>query len=228
MPIELRVAPRLASWNVAGHPDQVRLAAALDDAEELLAPRLAKVRGSVALRLAIGLPGHVSLSDEHDLDNYAFPLAWRLTNGRKLDLVSVWATKVAGGRSSVRAEAARPRSGPEGADYQAMVRTTASVSTKAYKQQISDQLAGASELVDGPVALELAFTVGPRRNWLNLWKPTIDALDRLLGRTRPGRDWHPRDGRITEMGLHCGVDQALGNDVLITVAARSVTSEAMG
>ena len=65
----------------------------------------------------------------------------------------------------------------------------ATAATTAYKQQVSDRLIGAAELSAGPIALELAFVVGARRNWLNLWKPTIDALDRLLGRTHPDRGW---------------------------------------
>ena len=108
---------------------------------------------------------------------------------------------------------------PSGSQYNAHVHTTASGSTTAYKQQIHDQLIGASELPVGPVSLQISFTVGPRRNWLNLWKPTIDALDPILGRTRPDRSWHPRDGRITELGLHSTVDQELGNDVLLAIAA---------
>ena len=50
----------------------------------------------------------------------------------------------------------------------------------------------AHEIPTGAVRLQLAFVVGPQRNWLSLWKPTIDALDPLLGRTRADRDWHPK------------------------------------
>ena len=67
--------------------------------------------------------------------------------------------------------------------------------------------------------LQLSFVVGPQRNWLTLWKPTIDALDPLLGRTRDDRDWHPQDGRITDLGLHMAVDPSLGHDVLVSIAA---------
>jgi hypothetical protein len=77
----------------------------------------------------------------------------------------------------------------------------------------------ARELAEGTVALQLSFVVGPRRNWLNLWKPTIDALDLLLGRTRPDRAWHPRDGRVVDLGLHCAVDGTLANDVIIGIRA---------
>jgi hypothetical protein len=77
--IELRTPPRLASWNAAGHPDQVRLTVSLDHAEKLLAPTLTQLTGSVALRLDVGLPDHILMLDAHDLDNYALPLAHRLT-----------------------------------------------------------------------------------------------------------------------------------------------------
>jgi hypothetical protein len=99
------------------------------------------------------------------------------------------------------------------------VRTTASASSVAYKQQIADQLATARQLNDGPVRLQVASSVGSRRNWLNLWKPTIDALGALLGRTDPTRPWHPRDGRIVELGLHRQMDTALGHEVVMAISA---------
>lgn len=80
-------------------------------------------------------------------------------------------------------------------------------------------IAGSAELPAGPVRLELAFVVGPSRNWLNLWKQTIDALDPILGRTYPGRAWHPLDGRITELGMHLTVDPAARYDVVVGIAA---------
>jgi hypothetical protein len=99
------------------------------------------------------------------------------------------------------------------------VRTTASAETKAYKEQVHAGVAGTDEIPGGAVRLQISFAVGPRRNWLNLWKPTIDALDPLLDRTREERDWHPRDGRIIELGLHVSVDTALGNEVVMGIAA---------
>ncbi|GLY89798.1 hypothetical protein Airi02_077270 [Actinoallomurus iriomotensis] len=97
------------------------------------------------------------------------------------------------------------------------VRTSASSQTTAYKQQIYEQLDHAATLPDGPVSLRLRFSVGPRRNWLNLWKPTIDALGPILGRTAPEKPWHPRDGRIVDLSLHCRVEPSLGNEVAITI-----------
>ncbi|WP_233414187.1 hypothetical protein [Nucisporomicrobium flavum] len=67
------------------------------------------------------------------------------------------------------------------------------------------------------MALQLAFVVGPRRNWANLGKPTIDSLGPLLGRDPGAREWNVRDGRIVDLGLHCVVDPALRYEVLIAV-----------
>ncbi len=211
-PLVLRVAPRLASWNKADHPDQVRLRAYLDDTEALVAT--SRVDGPCALRLDVGLPSSRDLLDAGDLDNYAYPLVYRL---RDPNLVSVWCTKQHSDQSTVRLAAAREVPAPAAGVL--VAKTTASASSTAYKDEIHAAAAAATELPHGPVRLELSFTLGPRRNWLNLWKQTIDALDPLLGRTRPDRAWHPRDGRITELGMHHSVDPAAGNTVLVAVHA---------
>jgi hypothetical protein len=107
-----------------------------------------------------------------------------------------------------------------------LARTTASASTPAYKEQIHAAVASAAELPRGPVRLELAFVVGPARNWLNPWKQTIDSLDPLLGRTYTGRAWNPRDGRVTELGMHLTVDPALRYEVAVGIAAACAPSGA--
>jgi hypothetical protein len=163
---QLRVAPRLASWNKAGHRDQIRLGEYLDDTEALLAH--SRVDGPWALRLDVGLSTGRDLLDMADLDNYAYPLARRLKDPgtlKKHDMVSVWCTKQHSEQSFVRIEAARPKPAPS-SDVM-IARTTASASTRAYKEQIHACVAGATELSAGPVRLELAFVVGPVRNWLN-------------------------------------------------------------
>lgn len=220
-PTQLRLQPRLASWDATDHPDQVRLRAALEDVGELLAPVLAPLEVPLAMRLDVGLPRSVLLLGEHDLDNYAYPLMSHLAKRTTRQFVSVWCTKRHSDASFVRVEPAVAITDPVCSGYGVDVHTTASGSTTAYKQQIYDQLVGATELPTGPVSLQISFVVGPRRNWLNLWKPTIDALDLLLGRTRPDRTWHPRDGRITELGLHRTIDEDLGNDVFMVIAASS-------
>jgi hypothetical protein len=191
----------------------VRLREYLRDTAELLAPAMV-TSGPWALLLDVGLSAGRDLIDGADLDNYAFPLATRLRNE---DLVSVWCTKRHAGTSRVLVAPAHETPGPS-TTY--TVRTTASAQTKAYKEKVRSAVARASEIHAGAVQLQLSFVVGPRRNWLALWKPTIDALDPLLGRTRDDRDWHPKDGRITDLGLHVDVDPSLGHDVVISIAAR--------
>jgi hypothetical protein len=208
----LRQAPRLASWNKSTDPDQVRLREYLEDTAELLAPHLV-ASGPWVLFLEVGLPSGRDLVDMADLDNYAFPLATRLRNE---DLVAVWCTKRHADTSRVLVAPAAETAGPR-ATY--TVRTTASASTAAYKEQVRSAVVDAAAIPAGAVQLQLSFVVGPQRNWLTLWKPTIDALDPLLGRTRDDRDWHPQDGRITDLGLHVTIDPSLGHDVLVSIAA---------
>jgi hypothetical protein len=202
----------LASWNKSTDPDQVRLREYLEDTAELLAPHMV-AGGPWALLLEVGLPVGRDLVDMADLDNYAFPLATRLRNE---ELVAVWCTKRHADTSRILVAAAAESVGPR-APY--TVRTTASASTAAYKEQVRSAVVDAAAIPAGPVQLQLSFVVGPQRNWLTLWKPTIDALDPLLGHTRAGRDWHPQDGRITDLGLHVAVDPALGHEVLVSITA---------
>lgn len=210
--LTLRKSPRLASWDKSTDPDQIRLREYLEDTAKLLAPTMV-ASGPWALLIEVGLPTGRDLVDMADLDNYAFPLASRL---RTADLVSVWCSKRHANRSRVLVAPAHETAGPSGTYT---VRTTASAQATAYREQVRSAVVGAAEISAGAVQLQLAFAVGPQRNWLTLWKPTIDALDPLLGRTRQDRDWHPRDGRITDLSLHVTVDPSLGHDVLVSIAA---------
>jgi hypothetical protein len=214
--VVLRKAPRLLSRNKLTDPDQVRLREYLDDTAELVSESV--VSGPWALLLDVGLAAGRDLLDMADLDNYAHPLASRLRNA---DLVSVWCTKRHGDSSRVVIEPARAVKPPMSTFS---VRTTASAESTVYKEQVRSAVAEARELPAGAVKLEISFVVGPRRNWLNLWKPTIDALDPLLGRTRAERDWHPQDGRITELGLHVAIDPTLEHDIDVTIAAGQVSA----
>ena len=68
------------------------------------------------------------------------------------------------------------------------------------------------------------MTIGAQRNWAAMWKRTIDALDPLLGRTYPSREWNPLDGRIVRLGLHRTTDPSLGHDAEATIWARTAAS----
>jgi hypothetical protein len=179
---QLTVAPQPASWMPFDHPDQVRLRKFLAATEPLLAD--SRVDGPWALRLDVGLPTGQDPFKAADLDNYAHPLVSRLKDS---DLVSVWCTKQNSEQSFLRIEAAREKTPPPSTDV-LVARPTASYTKPAYKEQIRAVVAGEAELAAGAVRLELAFVVGPGRNWLELWKPTIDALDPLLGRDPSDRD----------------------------------------
>src|SRR5712691_4941053 len=81
--VALSVEPRLASWDVAGSPGQVRLGDFLDHAEALAAPMIAAVDGLLAVELTVGLHSELALTGGgRDLDNYLFPLAQRLGPAR--------------------------------------------------------------------------------------------------------------------------------------------------
>ncbi|WP_433335047.1 hypothetical protein [Spirillospora sp. CA-294931] len=208
----LRKRARPASWNKATDPDQIELREYLDDTADLL--RSAKtVDRACAMRLDVGLPEGRDLTDTADLDNYAYPLAAHLLIE---GLVSVWRTKRHAEVSRILLAPAQETTLPP---TMFCVRTTASSQTTAYKEQVRSAVVGVAEIPAGPVRVELSFAVGPRWNWLNLWKPTIDALDPVLGRTRADRDWHPKDGRITDLALHRTMDVTLGNDIVVSIAA---------
>jgi hypothetical protein len=209
---QLRVAPRLASWEKSDHPDQVRLRAYLDDTEELLAD--SRIDGPWALRLDVGMPAGRDLLDMADLDNCAHPLAYQL---RDSGVVSAWCTKQHSEQSFVRIEAAGEAQPPS---TDVVVVRIPSAKNPEYKEQIKAAVVDAVELPAGPVRLELAFVVGPNRSWLELWKSTIDSLEPLLGRDpSENRPLHPRDGRITELGMHKTVNPAFRHQVVIGVAA---------
>ena len=218
--VTLRRTPRLASWNKAGDPDQLRLTEYLDDTVGLLTSARVN-RGPWALVLYVAIPHGRDLLNMADLDNYLYPLAARMRDER---LVSVWCTKRHGTVSSALVAPAHETLAPE---QRYTVRTTASAQTASYKEQVRSAVADASQLRPGPVQLQIAFVVGAQRNWMNLWKPTIDSLHPLLGRTRPDREWHPNDGRIIDLSLHVHVDSSLGHDVVASIAAEPASAETL-
>jgi hypothetical protein len=165
----LRVQPAVASWDRTGSPGQVCSAAFVAHVHSAVAGQLGVTPDPLALRLDIAVPQDIPLLALNDLDNYLFPLVPKLTVRTRRTFASVWATKRHTRRSSVAVCQARPIHDP-GGTYAFQVRTTASASTNAYKQQIRDQITAARPLTTGAVAVQLAFAVGPRRAWPNLWK----------------------------------------------------------
>lgn len=159
-PLCLPVAPRLASWNKTGDPDQLQLARYLDEADALLHPHYEQLSGPLALRLDVGLPQNINLLDQRDLDNYLLPLATRLSQHTHAALACVWGTKQHADSSFARIEQANPAPTAPAFDCCYTVRTTASSQSAIFKEQIRDQLAEATPLPPGPVRIQISFTVG--------------------------------------------------------------------
>jgi hypothetical protein len=235
--ITLRTAPRLANWNRSGDSGGARLTRALSYSQEQIDPRLASGAAPIALRFDVGLPRAARLLDERDLDNYLLPLTAHLAGRSERPIVSVWGCKRYSEETTLRIESARPRDGGADDGGAGAGATTIAVTLTAtaggdrdqfkasFRQEVHDlvaeQLKGEEPLPDGAVILELGFVVGPARNWLDLWWSTLDGLGPLLGQSPAEPEWHPRDGRIVDLGLHCTVDPDLGDQVVIGLRARS-------
>ena len=216
----LDVAPVLSGHGEAGSTRKERLATLADDVRLLVAEDLRATPDPLGLRLDIGLPNDVPLLASNELNAFVHPLVSRFTGAAGRPFVSVWASKRNARTSSVAVFQARPTPDPGGA-RQFHVRTTASIVTTAFRQQVRHQIAAARPLPDGGIALQLSFVVGPRRAWPNLWKVTIDSLGPLLGHATDARQPDALDGRITDLGLHCVIDPDVGHDVVIAIRANT-------
>ncbi len=225
--VPLPSAPRLESWDAAGSASQSALTAYLRELEQLAAPLVAWTDGALAFALDVALPPGTDLLDQRDLDNYLLPAVRHLTKACGRPFVAVSGTKQHGSTSFFGIGPAQA-AGPAGPGHTRRARTTASSGTAAFKQQIADALRGARPIPPGPVALDIVFGVGPARSWINLWRPTIDALGALLGASSPARPWHPQDDRVARLSLHCLVDPAMGNDVDLFIDARRASPRRHG
>lgn len=211
-PRVLPVAPVLESWEKAGHPDQQRLRAYLDQIEALLGSSISATDGHLALELTVGLPpGRALDSGGRDLDNYLLPIARRI-GPKRLD--AVFGRKLRAAISTITVATATEVVSAPGAP-QLSVRVTGSSASSAWKQQIHDTChdVSTSSLPPGAMRLCIRFGVSARRNWSTLWKPAIDALGPVLGTRDPAKPFRPDDDRIIDLELHRTVDDALGNDV---------------
>jgi hypothetical protein len=212
--VRLPMRPQVLSWDRAG-----------TWAQERLVPYRAHIAASypitdltmVSIDLHCGLSGAASLETAGDLDNYIVPVADALGWA---PIVAAWASKDLSTDSTLAVGfPSQLTLKDEEAWESARVRTTASTSTTAWKEQVAAALVGVTpEPGDGEVEVVIAFTVGPGRAWRNLWKPAIDATGAVLG--EGPRKWHPRDGRISRLGLSRTVDETLGWDVELEMSWR--------
>lgn len=217
---ELRLAPRLASWNRSDHLDQVELKRTVESAEEQIRDVALSVDGPLALRLDVNLQTGTSLLEFRDLDNYAYPLAAHLLKAWKRPPTSMWASKAVANTSSLRCAAASERAAPKGT---IVVETTAPSDSRKYKEQVAEGLPD-ELLAESSGRGRARF----RRQPGTQLAESLEANHRCTRQTAwfiSGRPWNPHDGRITDLGLHCTIDPLLGRSkVRIGVAARSLNA----
>lgn len=209
--VPLTVAPQLASWDAAGSIGQVRLAGFLTHLQAAATPLLPDPAARYVVELTVGLPPAVPLtSGGRDLDNYLYPLARQL---RPLRLAAVFGRKVHGASWFAAAPAQ-----PDLAVTPAMftTRMSGSYERAEWKATLRQRLLQArlTPAAPGAVALHVVISTGPGRSWPNLWKPMLDAFGPVLGED-PARPFHPRDDRITLLGLHHNLQPELAHDTII-------------
>ena len=181
-------------------------------------PALQQLAAPVALALEVGLPKGTQLTSRgRDLDNYLFPIVARFGPAR---FAAAFARKHHGRSTIAIGPAQLATDDPAGRWAHGSAQLTASSETTAWKQQLVAGLAASTTvevLPPGPVAVHLAFRVGPHRNGANLWKPAIDTLGGVLGVDNPAKPFAPRDDRITDLGLQQLIDPTIGHAVQVEV-----------
>lgn len=218
---QLPVEPVLASWDKAGTSSQARSAEFLAAMTGWIGP-LPPI--PLVLDLSVGLPAKTQLDGGgHDLDNYLYPIAYHLGGQR---FVGAFARKTHSPSSTMAVEQARPLP-DQGWRPKLVVHTSTSTEKLAWKQEIgracAEQVKG--RLVGGPVSLEVQYRLNSQRNWVNLWKPTIDALGLVLGVPDARRPYNVEDDRITDICFTRCIDDSLGWDVLIEADWAALNSE---
>ena len=95
---------------------------------------------------------------------------------------------------------------------------------REWKEQLAAALGShpCAEL-EGPLAVDVEFELSAKRNWVTVWKPTIDALGGTLGHSAlHGARWAPRDDRIRLLVLRRVVDESRGWAVGLRIGWREL------
>jgi hypothetical protein len=167
-------------------------------------------REDLYLHLQIDRGDRRDLLHHHDTENYLTPIVRHL-GARRFALVS--GTKRVGGGSHLLIGVAESGCQPDGPEWGRFAYAAHSgAGSKAWKVALRDGLlaAGAAKLPPGAVAVHLAWRCSSARAWMNLWKPTADAMGPVLGEPDPNNPFNPADDRIVSLSLHRLPDDALG------------------
>jgi hypothetical protein len=196
--VELPFPPLVESWERRGDASQMRLAAYRDAVRTLTQPALMTLEPPLALGFHVA--GRPDVASGCDLDNFLTPVVKALGGGDAFSFV--WATR---GRPDERAWLALVRASDARPDMAGRVsHVSARLSVSAERPEWKAALAAVvgeqeSARGSGPIELRIRFGVSPKRNWVTLWKPAIDALGGILG--EGDRAWNPRDDRISLLVL---------------------------
>ncbi len=207
--------PLVAQWEKNTHPAQICLHNYLALLQRELTPEIEHQK-SLFLHLEIDVVEEKNLLNQHDVENYLTPLfSSRCLDARQFVLVS--GRKKVGGGSCLTVGKAVPLT--ENAPAEGWRYFSCSpgdgADNKAWKERIRSAMEASSPevVVNEPVEVRLAWRIGHCRNWVNLWKPTGDAMGPVLGYVQPGNLFHPHDDRIIHLCMHKTFDGSLGNDV---------------
>lgn len=218
------ITPLLDSWNSKIDPAQIRLQTYLDDLQNAVGP-LPSSDESLFLHMTIDVVKPERLLRHHDVENYLFPVVYRLGASR---FVFVSATKRVGGGSRLVIGRAEPRGMHSMSDGWEHLSCGAGrgPARKEWKAGIRDALLASRprQLPPGPVAVQLAWRCSRQRNWAMLWKATGDSMGPVLGEPYPGNPFNPDDGRIVSLELHLNADDAISHDVDVGMWWRTATT----
>jgi hypothetical protein len=195
----------LDSWNSKMHPDQIRLRAYLEQLAQALGP-LPETTADLFLHMDIDVRKPDRLLRHHDVENYLAPVVRHLGVNR---FVLVSATKRVGGGSQLLIGMAELISMDTDLASWSHFSCAAGNRADASPWKIGLRTALAAEhpqvLPPGSVAVQLAWRCSQRRSWMQLWKPTGDAMGPVLGEPDPRNPFNPADDRIGFLQLHRNV-----------------------
>jgi hypothetical protein len=189
----------------------MRLQAYLAETVRALGPLPDNV-ANLFLRLDVDVLRPAALLRHFDLENYLTPLVRHL--GAHL-FCFVGATKRVGGGSLLRIGVAEPQhiGSDDWAHFSCNI--SGATGTNDWKTELRAALAATqpAQLPPGPVAARIAWRCPARRNWVQLWKPTGDAMGPVLGEPDSRNPFNPFDDRIVSLELHRCSDETMGNTI---------------
>lgn len=206
--------PLLASWERHDHPAQLRMRAYLDQVQDELEMGTLPDEG-LYLDLLVDVEHPERLQQHYDLENYLTPIVVRLGWRR---FVRVSARKQVGGGSCLAIGRAQDLDG--GKSWRIVLNAGRGPDRRQWKAALRDQLRAIHPvpLEAGPLAVEIGWRCSGSRAWVNLWKPTGDAMGPILGEPDAGNPFNPADDRIVDLTLHREVDDEMSHDIDVAMS----------